>query len=55
MGWFRETQVEKLIAADEAHKSGRMSDRKFDQIVQSSTERELDVAIPGCREDDYES
>jgi hypothetical protein len=53
MAWFRESQVEKLIAADEARKSGRMSDRAFDRIVQDSTIREVDEALPGYREDDY--
>jgi hypothetical protein len=52
MGWFRETQVEKLIAASEARKAGKMSASAFDQIVQSSTERELDEAIPGERYDE---
>jgi len=52
MGWFRETQVERLIAANEAREAGQMSARVFSQIVESSTEQELDEAIPGYRYDE---
>jgi hypothetical protein len=54
VGWFRETQVEKLIKADEEHAAGRMSDGAFNQIVESSTTREIDEALPGYRYDDYD-